>query len=746
MKQQQTLTMVESGVDSQSFKIKTGQAAFEILSNTLYSDSILAVVRELTTNAVDAIKNGGKVKVHLPNYAEPFFSVEDTGVGMTEQEIYDNYTSYFSSTKSDSNDEIGAFGLGSKSPFAYTDSFIITSRKNGIENTFYAYKSSNSPALTKLDSKSTDITGTTVSFEVNQDYYKFEEAALRVFSFLDMTNVEVNEFSFSENLEWIRQLLSKNVVTKYDWNKIPYYSYLGPYHGFVMGGVRYPLEKEALRKAINEMFPNISRHYCENILDSNYFNYTVGIGDVTITPSRESVKVDNKTVATLKGFIADYVGTSLINLYNEANASFVKIIDNIVYEDQFEKELKLLRESNEEFDKFVESRWKFCAELLSIVNNSNSTSFVLTNSYSRSVNFANLDRMIGHQYYLIKNSVIWEQTGFAITKKGNISHTTKVAIGNTKNSETSGFAFICNPEKSKEIVDLTKEYLNIDIPVINIDAQIALVKDSIKKKYSTGTVAKGGVVINGVKIGPKEINRRNTFGRWPKTDISEGNDKTHKFYMELLYTGKWDRFNFTNSKVDADFYKYPFDRLISETVEEFITDNADDIVIYAIKSGDEKSKKTLIDNGYVNIWQNADKYISTEKMLEHLEEYVSDMYCTKETIDSWLAKWIADNDNGKGTYFEGFVNNSKHYNNSSSKENLIAFNAAIENEYIGKFDIPVLTARIGELLNIIEKANEDYYNISSEAWMANQLLRDNRGNDEKYRFIFDMITKTCARP
>ena len=50
------------------------------------------------------------------------------------------------------------------------------------------------------------------------------------------------------------------------------------------------------------------------------------------------------------------------------------------------------------------------------------------------------------------------------------------------------------------------------------------------------------------------------------------------------------------------------------------------------------------------------------------------------------------------------------------------------------------------ICHIIEKADENYYSISSKAWMANRLLRDNRGNDEKYRFIFDMITKTCARP
>jgi hypothetical protein len=46
------------------------------------------------------------------------------------------YTTYFSSSKRETNELIGALGLGSKSPFAYTDSFNVISTKNGKTWTF----------------------------------------------------------------------------------------------------------------------------------------------------------------------------------------------------------------------------------------------------------------------------------------------------------------------------------------------------------------------------------------------------------------------------------------------------------------------------------------------------------------------------------------------------------------------------------------------------------------------------------
>ena len=47
--------------------------------------------------------------------------------------------SIFESTKDQSNDSIGAFGLGAKTPFSYTDQFNVTSVTGGIMRAYSAF-------------------------------------------------------------------------------------------------------------------------------------------------------------------------------------------------------------------------------------------------------------------------------------------------------------------------------------------------------------------------------------------------------------------------------------------------------------------------------------------------------------------------------------------------------------------------------------------------------------------------------
>lgn len=110
-----------------SFKMKRSAKAFSILSSGIYANKIRAIIRELSCNAYDSHVEAGKkdvpFEVHLPTHFEPYFYVRDYGTGLTHQQVFDVYTTYFESTKTDSNDYIGALGLGSKSPFSYTENF-----------------------------------------------------------------------------------------------------------------------------------------------------------------------------------------------------------------------------------------------------------------------------------------------------------------------------------------------------------------------------------------------------------------------------------------------------------------------------------------------------------------------------------------------------------------------------------------------------------------------------------------------
>ena len=126
-------TETNCNITGNTFTIKASPLAFDILSSKLYADPILAIVRELLTNAYDSQKAAGNedipIKVHLPDYEENFLSFRDYGLGLSKEDVLTIYTSFFNSTKSSNNDFTGCFGLGSKTPFSYTSSlyfFIFT--------------------------------------------------------------------------------------------------------------------------------------------------------------------------------------------------------------------------------------------------------------------------------------------------------------------------------------------------------------------------------------------------------------------------------------------------------------------------------------------------------------------------------------------------------------------------------------------------------------------------------------------
>ena len=125
------------------FRIRNSAKAFSILSSGLYANKIRAIIRELSCNAVDAHKAAGTTdvpfEVHLPTALEPFFYIRDFGIGLNHDQVTNIYTTYFESTKTASNDFIGALGLGSKSPFSYTENFTVTAIKDGRKGLYTAF-------------------------------------------------------------------------------------------------------------------------------------------------------------------------------------------------------------------------------------------------------------------------------------------------------------------------------------------------------------------------------------------------------------------------------------------------------------------------------------------------------------------------------------------------------------------------------------------------------------------------------
>ena len=202
-----THTVEKSGQFEESqFSIEASAKAFMILSDGLYSNKILAVIRELSTNAYDSHIDAGRgekpFEVHLPTRLEPHFHVRDYGTSMTHEQCMTLYTTYFRSTRNNSNDAVGCLGLGSKAPFAYSDSFTVEAFLNGEKRVYAAHRDANgSPTFCLMDTVSTDEEdGIKVSLPVQiNDIETFRKEARNVYEYFNVRpNLNIDDIYYRD--------------------------------------------------------------------------------------------------------------------------------------------------------------------------------------------------------------------------------------------------------------------------------------------------------------------------------------------------------------------------------------------------------------------------------------------------------------------------------------------------------------------------------------------------------------------
>ena len=139
-----------SGTSSEveRFKISEENAAhvMGVLRDAIYSDKVLAVLREYGANAQDSHRDpaappGARerpIEVRLPTLGDPTLQISDFGPGLSHEAVMRLFTQYGASTKRAQADATGFIGIGCKSAFAYSDSFVVVSRNGGRVRTYAA--------------------------------------------------------------------------------------------------------------------------------------------------------------------------------------------------------------------------------------------------------------------------------------------------------------------------------------------------------------------------------------------------------------------------------------------------------------------------------------------------------------------------------------------------------------------------------------------------------------------------------
>lgn len=288
MKLIDTTTTIQQHNTTQTseFKMKTSRKAFQILSD-LYSDKYLAIVRELGCNAHDSHVAAGKSDVpftiHLPNALEPWLTIQDFGTGISDENIYSIYTTYFESTKTNTNEQIGCLGLGSKSPFCYTDNFLVTSIFNGKKSIYNAYFNENTtPTISLMGSSDTDEpNGVAIQIPVrNTDYISFADAVKVAFRFFDIKPVITGgKINWDEN---------KPTFSSTDWACYEHLSYGQCYA--IMGGVAYPVNSYSVGETLKY----------GGMINKLGLVMKFEIGQLEFTPSREALSYTPSTIKAIQ--------------------------------------------------------------------------------------------------------------------------------------------------------------------------------------------------------------------------------------------------------------------------------------------------------------------------------------------------------------------------------------------------------------------------------------------------------------
>lgn len=276
----------------QSFSIDiSNPMAFQTLREYIYSNPIRTIAREIPSNARDVQREFGNAQkpivIQIPNSLDNTYAVRDFGVGISPERMETVFIKYFSSTKRSDNNQTGGFGLGAKSPFAYSDSFnieTITPDENGvmIKRSYSAYiDESEIGKIALLSEEPTDEPrGTRISLPVEtKDFDSFiRETAESLCYWTPLPEIKGYDGNLFDVSKLEMDFASDNweVCTNHFGNNF-----------VLIDQIKYELD-------INELeFPHDLppfRQFCRN----SSFKISFGGGEIPVTASREKLNYTQK--------------------------------------------------------------------------------------------------------------------------------------------------------------------------------------------------------------------------------------------------------------------------------------------------------------------------------------------------------------------------------------------------------------------------------------------------------------------
>lgn len=224
-------------------KEKMGKLQY-ILTKALYSDPVSSTIVESTNNGVDGLVQSGKDFLENPVIVEigthrngtHFFRVSDKGIGMSKELFQEVLMNYLESTKEETNELIGSWGLGSKAFLSLDRAGTFICRKDGVEVKFLVYQGAEFAEYDMLYEKETlEENGVIFEVEIIDRWEKqdFIQKATKKLAYYDTVVLLIDEapikntifrqedFQWSDNANMQEMHIAlKDVFYEINWTKL----------------------------------------------------------------------------------------------------------------------------------------------------------------------------------------------------------------------------------------------------------------------------------------------------------------------------------------------------------------------------------------------------------------------------------------------------------------------------------------------------------------------------------------------
>ena len=297
---------VIGGSEAKAFAISQTAEFFTVLSNTLYSNKPLAVVREVLCNGWDShIASGVQhIPVNITIDANSM-TIRDYGSGINPDLMHQIYCVYGASTKENDGLQTGGFGLGSKAPFAYSDHFTVTTHYKGIKTVYAISRGSGAakgtPEMRAMVQVPTLEQGIEVKIPIQKssDVSMFKEIIQNIASYGEMNVVLNKEHIPIIPISTAEQNIFLCKTLPYITNDLVHVRY---------GNVIYPVPDHEdyhhdMQKVIQSISAIVGDRYTRH--GNWYLIIQAPPHSISVTPSRESLSMTDTSVNTLKGIIKD---------------------------------------------------------------------------------------------------------------------------------------------------------------------------------------------------------------------------------------------------------------------------------------------------------------------------------------------------------------------------------------------------------------------------------------------------------